>query len=502
MAIKAFITAVSNYDTSRTYCNDLPLCKNDLYAVQYALVYGLNIDINNIKLLGQNGIVKREDFINSLFKTVGNCNRDDTFIFYFSGHGGNNPIVCSDGLIELQSIVNTLDTIEIKNKIIIFDCCYSGDFNLSSSTEIRSIEDFVGHGCAVMASCGANEVSGFNSEALLSTYTSFLCDAFLCKYLVRQGRKSLEDINEALCRYITVWNSRNNGIIQQPIFRSNIVGTIFFNVEDYVPYKKEKIYSETEKYIIYDVESVPANVRRLSAKVILRFKYSENEIAEIVSEINNKIQCCNVYFNETEEARFKNQSAKIIWCYIGYDEDDMINCNYACISTWTDDTQDRDHWYGRSGIIINDIHFSFNSSYETLKKLMQPTMQEEEFIKQANICILKLISVAERYIVCFREFLNGVITEQDLISSVLPLNKEITDLYYQQSDLPAPPNKLHDWFLIHSKIAGTIHDFSLYYSERGIDTWSYENRKWLMTNALNQYAKELEELKQIDKTIK
>lgn len=250
------------------------------------------------------------------------------------------------------------------------------------------------------------------------------------------------------------------------------------------------------------MESVPANVRRLSAKVILRFKYSENEIAEIVSEINNKIQCCNVYLNETEETRFKNQSAKIIWCYIGYDEDDMTNCNYACISTWTDNIQDRDHWYGRSGIIINNIHFSFNSSYEMLKKLMQPTMQEEEFIKQANTCILKLISVAERYIVYFREFLNGVITEQDLISSVLLLNKEITDLYYQQSDLPVPPNKLHDWFLIHSKIAGTIHDFSLYYSERGIDTWSYENRKWLMTNALNQYAKELEELKQIDKTIK
>lgn len=497
MAIKALLTAVSYYDNYQ----DLPLCRNDLYAVQRALINGLNVDINNIKLLGQTGLIKQSNFLNTLVETICKCNENDTFIFYFSGHGGRNIIACSDGLINLQSIIDTLDKIKVKNKIIILDCCYSGGFNLTSPTEINSIEDLVGHGCAVMASCGANELSGFNPDEALSTYTSFLCDALSCKFIIRKGKKSLEAINEALFRYIMNWNCRNTDKIQQPIFRSNMAGTIFFDVEDYIPYQVERFYLETEKYIIYSVKSIPANIRRLSVKVILRYKYTVEEIADIVSEINSKVRFCNVYSNNQEELRFKNQPAQIIWCYLGQDEEDMVNCNYACRTTWTSHTQDRSYWYSNSGTIINDICLVFNSSYEMLKEMMKPTIDKDEFIKQVRECSIQLIDVAEKYIIQFREFLNGVISETELMEAVNPLNIEITNLYFYQTNLPVPPKELHNWFKIHCKIATTIHDFSLYYDKKNIDTWSAENRKWLMTNSLKRYEQELEELKQADKTI-
>ncbi len=497
MAIKALLTAVSYYDNYQ----DLPLCRNDLYAVQRALINGLNVDINNIKLLGQTGLIKQSNFLNTLVETICKCNENDTFIFYFSGHGGRNIIACSDGLINLQSIIDTLDKIKVKNKIIILDCCYSGGFNLTSQTEINSIEDLVGHGCAVMASCGANELSGFNPDKALSTYTSFLCDALSCKFIIRKGKKSLEAINEALFRYIMNWNCRNTDKIQQPIFRSNMAGTIFFDVEDYIPYQVERFYLETEKYIIYSVKSISANIRRLSVKVILRYKYTVEEIADIVSEINSKVRFCNVYSNNQEELRFKNQPAQIIWCYLGQDEEDMVNCNYACRTTWTSHTQDRSYWYSNSGTIINDICLVFNSSYEMLKEMMKPTIDKDEFIKQVRECSIQLIDVAEKYIIQFREFLNGVISETELMEAVNPLNIEITNLYFYQTNLPVPPKELHNWFKIHCEIATTIHDFSLYYDKKNIDTWSAETRKWLMTNSLKRYEQELEELKQADKTI-
>ena len=199
--------------------------------------------------------------------------------------------------------------------------------------------------------------------------------------------------------------------------------------------------------------------------------------------------------------RFKNQPAQIIWCYLGQDEEDMVNCNYACRATWTSHTQDRSHWYRNSDTIINDICLVFNSSYEMLKEMMKPTIDKDEFIKQVLECSIQLIDVAEKYIIQFREFLNGVISETELMEAVNPLNIEITNLYFYQTNLPVPPKELHNWFKIHCKIATTIHDFSLYYDKKNIDIWSAENRKWLMTNSLKRYEQELEELKQADKTI-
>ena len=67
--------------------------------------------------------------------------------------------------------------------------------------------------------------------------------------------------------YIDGFKTRSNKKaipVQHNAFRSNIVGTIFFYVEDYVPYKKQEIYKETDKYIIYSVEPCHANVKRIS----------------------------------------------------------------------------------------------------------------------------------------------------------------------------------------------------------------------------------------------
>lgn len=502
MAIKVVLVAVSLYEDSfkNDYsCNDLPLCKNDLYAMQYALVNGLNIDFDNIDLLGEAGTVKTSTFSNKLKETIYNSTEEDILIFYFSGHGGDNSIACSDGLINLQSIIDTLNKTMAKNKIIILDSCYSGGFDLESNTTIKNIETFVGRGCAVMASCGATEKSHFNFEKKLSTYTSFLCDAILCKFISRKGKKSLEAINEALFRYIENWNRKNDDKIQKPIFRSNIGGTIFFDVEEYTPYNIENVYLETDKYIIYSVKSISSNVRRLAVKCILRYKYNEKELGDIVSEIIEKVRCCNVYSSQQEEARFKNQPAQIIWCYLGQDEEDIINSNYVYTTTWTSPSQNRTHWYNNADKIINDICFKFNKSYDMLKKMMRPVIDKTEFIKQAKDCTLKLVDIAEKYIVQFREFLNSVISETELIEAVKPLNKEITKLYFKHTNLPVPPTELHDWFRVHCKLAATIHDFSLYYNEDNLNVWSAENRKWLMTNCLKTYEQELEELKESNK---
>lgn len=110
-----------------------------------------------------------------------------------------------------------------------------------------------------MASCGAEQYSSFNEDKGISLYTSFVCDALTSHFLIRKGKKSLDTIN------------------------------VFFDVEEYNPYKIARIYEETDNNIIYSVEPVHhAGVKRLSVKVILRFQSSMEQIAEIATEIKNK----------------------------------------------------------------------------------------------------------------------------------------------------------------------------------------------------------------------
>ena len=86
-----------------------------------------------------------------------------------------------------------------------------------------------------------------------------------------------------------------------------------------------------------------ADAKRLSVKVILRFQSSMEQIAEIATEIKNKVLYFGVYQNEIAEARYKGRVANIVWYYFGYDENDMVDCNFICHSSWVDDAQDKEY---------------------------------------------------------------------------------------------------------------------------------------------------------------
>lgn len=148
---------------------------------------------------------------------------------------------------------------------------------------------------------------------------------------------------------------------------------------------------------------------------------------------------------------------------------------------------------------MNGVHVDINSAYELIKSLKDNTISKDEIIKLTREYSSKLISAGEQYIKIFREYLNKTISETQLIETVSPLNSEISLWFFKQSDLPIPPNELHDWAHVHTKIACTIHDFSLFYDKKHLDTWPTENRKWLMSNAIKRYEIELEELREMEK---
>lgn len=504
--VRAVLVGVSKYFVLG--CSQLPFCMNDLQAMKTALINGLNVCEKDIVLCGETGIVTSDLLVKSISNLLSIANSDDTFIFYFSGHGGNNCLLLSSEKISLQELIDTIEKFPTKNKIIILDSCHSGGFSIDGVPQIdieADIEKFAGCGYAVMASCGANQVSGFDYSKKISLYTRFVCDALTSRFLIKKGKKSLEEINEAIFHFASISNKSGKSNVQEPIFRSNLGGTIFFNVEEYTPYRTAHVYEETDKYIIYEVEPLHnLQHKRLAVKIILRYAFTFEEIANITPEIISKVMYCDVFKSKSAESRYIGKASNIIWCYYGYDEDDIVRGNFICRTTWVDDSQDKKWWYRstKNSQIIEGIYFDqINGSYDTIKRLKDDNISKEDLIHITREYTSNLISLAEQCIKLYREFLNNTLSEEQLINDMTPLNNEILKWYFKQSNLPIPPTDLQEWADAHEKISGTIYDFSLFYNKKHLNVWSSDNRKWQMSNVIKRYEEDLEELKSIDKQV-
>lgn len=51
---------------------------------------------------------------------------DDMVVFYFSGHGTEDGLLCYDQVLKNEAIVNVLKQCNAKTKMVIVDACYSG----------------------------------------------------------------------------------------------------------------------------------------------------------------------------------------------------------------------------------------------------------------------------------------------------------------------------------------------------------------------------------------
>lgn len=491
--VKALLVSVSEYAIEG--CAPLPLCKNDLYEMKNALVSGLNVVPNNIILCGESGTVKYSELKDSINKISDNFQNDDTFIFYFSGHGGNKCLALTDVTITFQNILNSFKNFSAKNKIIIIDSCHSGSFELDDNLSITNeeyIKLFNNHGFSILASCRKDQYSGFHQERNMSLYTSFVCDALTSPFVNKYGKKSLEDINKEI-RYLSNFSNTYN--IQSPIYRSNIIGTIFFNVTDYKPYKVLDVFEENENYIIHSIKPIHySSEKRFKVNIILRFKNLESDIEKIINEIKYKIDEYKVYQNKTVEILYSNKVTDTIFYNFGYNENDIFRSNYIYNAMWSNNLQ--------------KYKSLIASSYKTLSKniLIKKNMLYElattdysyftslELIQQTKEYTASLILLAHKSIQIYREYINEALTLEDFIITFIPLKEDIEKYYYLQSNLPIPDAHLCSWADVHEKISGTIHDFSLLFD----NSIEKSNRKELIHITIQNFHSELEELKNLD----
>lgn len=226
-------------------------------------------------------------------------------------------------------------------------------------------------------------------------------------------------------------------------------------------------------------------------------------IAAINHEIIDHVKNLEIYSGEKQEMRWKHKTANLVFCYFGLSETDVVNGNYICHTTWARESQDQTNWYktGKNYETIADVNFYINPNYEFIKQFVsEHTASKNELIAETNRIIHRMISLAEKIILIYNEYMNDVISETALIREVSRVEPEIRTLYYRETELDIPPDDIVEWCNQCSLIAACIHDMTLYYSKETFLNRTPENRKSCMDISINQYYKDLENLREIEKT--
>ena len=506
--IFALLIGVGNYEKMNIV--NLPTYRMDLALLGTAINAGLKVPYDNIRLMAgndNNGYLTTTDLAKAIADFRSKLGSEDTFIFYFSGHGRDRNIIFSNGQVELQSVIDFIEKLPAKNKIVILDCCYSGKFKTAGARQMsfeESVEDFAGHGIAVLASSAADEVSRLGPNGNHSMFTGALSTAIGLNKRIREGKTSLNDIYDEMMHLVKAWNQANPRKEQQPIFRSSIGGTIFFQVEEYKPYQQMQLSYETEGYVVDRIEPLSApSIKRLCAFVVLKSKVELTDLPGITKEIAERIKYAEIYSTAQSEARFEGTPARAVWCYFGFDEDDMINHNHFAYTIWAADDEMRQTNFkpNRNAIVCDDIYIFENKSYELVKKIQQRTQTREEFIEDNKRLLTTIVNMAERFIADLQEVKNKVVTIEEMQERYGDWIKNVRRKYIQLTDGDVPPNDLHDWSEEITSLAGWILDCSLLLENEKGDGVIGNRETWLIDHSIRRYYEGVEKIRKIEEEI-
>lgn len=135
----AFVVGVDGYRTS-----PLPSCVTD--ATRMSELLRRNADNTDPAACSDNFTVElqafeagdrllsRQQFLRKLRDLIGRA-ADHDFVFYFSGHGatsdwGTDLVIADDSTVNMQELLHLVHLSQVRQAVIILDCCFSGSYGL------------------------------------------------------------------------------------------------------------------------------------------------------------------------------------------------------------------------------------------------------------------------------------------------------------------------------------------------------------------------------------
>lgn len=229
--------------------DNIDFCHSDSLLMQETLVNYCDYERDNMQLL-MIYVDAEENNVQHIYKIINDfvniMDKDDTFLFYFAGHG---MLYQDDEYLLLpntmqKDIKGTALSLKCLNDILqkakgstfrIFDACHSGK-DIRGIREAGFIGENVKSSWVTLASCSENENSYSDSKLEQGIFTY---------HVVEEIRKwelgkaiNLEVLKIEVCKNMQQWMENNdNKYIQIPTLNGSLIGNVYFATRNKVEYE-------------------------------------------------------------------------------------------------------------------------------------------------------------------------------------------------------------------------------------------------------------------------
>ena len=212
---KALVIGIDNYpNAALTTCVNDAICVGDLLSKN--VDESKNFDVKY--LLDQNATrAGVRESVKDLFK-----NENEVALLYFSGHGSdddNDGFVCThdwrpyDLGISMPEIIQFVNKSKCKNKIVIFDCCYSGA--MGGASGIIGDQSVLSEGTIILTASRRNEPAVIRHGEPNSLFTRLFVQGLEGAASDIFGETTPSGIYAFIDKALGSWE-------QRPFFKSNV----------------------------------------------------------------------------------------------------------------------------------------------------------------------------------------------------------------------------------------------------------------------------------------
>jgi len=212
---KALVIGINGYhDAELNVCVDDAICVGQLLEKHYDDSKNFEVKYLLDNFATRAGI---RSSIRTLFK-----NDDDVALLYFSGHGSdddNDGFICTydwgpDDLgISMAEILQFVNKSKCKNKIVLFDCCYSGA--MGGASGIIGDQSVLSEGTVIMTASRKSEPSVIRGNEPNSLFTRLFVQGLEGAASDIFGETTPSSIYAFIDKSLGAWE-------QRPFFKSNV----------------------------------------------------------------------------------------------------------------------------------------------------------------------------------------------------------------------------------------------------------------------------------------